>query len=358
MSVLIEAISVVVKKRAIEDRFPGGMAKFVETVPNRTCCVDDHLVRVGFMAPHDVHDFVGQLETCGLVYLQDGRPADMVVVDQLQGPTVECDWVRLVRLQLDVGAILVACSNEDGPDPERVAIPEGWKFSGSLSDCHTFIPSDEVDRHFDCLSPDRDVVEFQDKRTGKKLYMGSPTQAARSDEFHGIQGVAQRALELEGIADRARERRDIKAGEAVFAELTNELLPRANQAALTSKYHPAFAHFACGLVLRVLGMLEEAIEQFRKSLSYSPDTLNTLLEITRCLGEADRPGEAKEYAQHAAEVDPSSPQAWGNLAMTLTQLKDESSARSAIKRALELSPEDSTNRQIQAVINHTFGENG
>ena len=69
MPVLIEAISVVVKKRAIEERFPGGVPGIVSQVPNQTYCDDGNLVRVGFMSPPDVQDFVGHLEACGLVYL-------------------------------------------------------------------------------------------------------------------------------------------------------------------------------------------------------------------------------------------------------------------------------------------------
>ena len=90
MPILIEAISVVVKKRAIEERFPGGVPGFVSQVPNQTYCDDGNLVRVGFMSPPDVQDFVGHLEACGLVYLNNGCPEDIVVVDQLQGPIVKC----------------------------------------------------------------------------------------------------------------------------------------------------------------------------------------------------------------------------------------------------------------------------
>lgn len=44
MSVLIEAISVVVKKDATEERFPGGPSSFAENAPNQTYCEDGSLV--------------------------------------------------------------------------------------------------------------------------------------------------------------------------------------------------------------------------------------------------------------------------------------------------------------------------
>ena len=355
MSVLIEAISVVVKKGAIEERFPGGPSSFAENAPNQTCCDDGSLIRVGFMAPQDAQDFVGQLEACGLVYLQNGRPQDIVVVDQIRGPMVECEWVRLARIQNDDGGIVVACLIDD-ESPERVAVPTGWKFVGSLSQRHTFVASDEIDDRLESVSSDSGVSAFRDRETGEKVFMGSPTQEDRSKEFEQIQAFARRTLDLDAMGDRAKQKRDIKAGEAVFDELVNDLLPRAKQMTLRAKFHPGFAHFACGLVLRVLGQQEEAVEQFRTSLSHSPDTLNTLLEITRCLGESDNHSEARGYAQKAVEVEPSSPQAWGNLAMTLIQLGEREPARDAIDKALALAPEDTVNSHIKAAFDHTFGE--
>ena len=143
------------------------------------------------------------------------------------------------------------------------------------------------------------VAAFRDRQTGKKVYLGSPTLEAKTAEFQRIQSVAQRAIELDSLGNKARERRDIKTGEAVFEELTSELLPHVEQLALKAKYHTGFAHFAWGLVLRVLRRPEDAAAQFRTSLSYSPDTINTLLELTRCLGEAEHPDEARPYAQAA-----------------------------------------------------------
>lgn len=355
MSVLVEAISVIVRKPAIEARFPRGLTGFTENVPNQTYCHDGDLVRVGFMAPQDVQDFVGQLEACGLVYLQNGHPQDIAVVDQLRGPTIECEWVRLARLQNDDGSIVVACLVND-ENPEQVAVPTGWKFSGSLSQRHTFVSSDEIDDRLESVSSDSGISAFRDRETGEKVFMGSPMQEDRSKEFEQIQAIVHRTLDLDAMGDRAKQRRDIKAGEAVFDELVNDLLPRAMQMTLHSKFHAGFAHFAYGLLLRVSGQQQEAVEQFRKSLSHSPNTLNTLLEITRCLGESDNHSEAMGFAQKAVEVEPTSSQAWGNLAMVLIQLGEMESAGDAINEALAIEPECPVNKNIKALFDHNFGE--
>ena len=85
MSVLIEANSVVVKKRAIEERFPGGLSRFAKSAPNSTFCADDSLVRLVFMSPPDVQDFVGQLGPPGHL-LEKPREARVIApVERFEG---------------------------------------------------------------------------------------------------------------------------------------------------------------------------------------------------------------------------------------------------------------------------------
>jgi hypothetical protein len=37
---------------------------------------------------------VERLESLGIVHQRDGRAADLVVVDQIHGPTSQCDWIE------------------------------------------------------------------------------------------------------------------------------------------------------------------------------------------------------------------------------------------------------------------------
>ncbi|MES0336979.1 MAG: hypothetical protein SFH39_11595 [Candidatus Magnetobacterium sp. LHC-1] len=68
-----------------------GWEGFQRIVPNNTLCFDDDLIRVGFMSPQDVKAFVYQLEELGLTFLQGDKAIDFAVVDQLHGPTIECE---------------------------------------------------------------------------------------------------------------------------------------------------------------------------------------------------------------------------------------------------------------------------
>lgn len=51
MAVLVEGISAVIRRKAIDAKLAGGWPRFVAEVPNATLCADDNLARVGFMSP-------------------------------------------------------------------------------------------------------------------------------------------------------------------------------------------------------------------------------------------------------------------------------------------------------------------
>ena len=356
MAVLVEGISVVIKREALEDRFPGGLDEFVRSVPNSTLCMDEHLVRVGFMSPVDVADYVGHLEACGMVYLDRDAAVDMVVADQQRGLAAACDWARIVRVDVAEGQSVAACvMTSGGAAGLNLALPEGWRFDESLSKKFHFFTTEEVAETLDRIDAEGQVHEYRDRRTGETVFLGSTTSPEKQREFEDIEAVVKRALELDEQGNRARKHNDQKSGEAVYEELTAELLPKVEGLTMRSQYHPGFAHFAYGLVLRVLLRREEAEAQFRKSLSFRPGLINTLLELTRCLGEMERPAEAEPYAREAVEVSPDSAAAWGNLAAVLIALKDREGARAALDKALLIDPADTINRQIADGFETCFG---
>ena len=73
MSIVIEAISVVVPIAVLESKYPGGAARYESDCPNGTYCADEHLSRIGFMVPADVRAFVEHLSHLGLVHQDEGN---------------------------------------------------------------------------------------------------------------------------------------------------------------------------------------------------------------------------------------------------------------------------------------------
>ena len=154
MAVLVEGISVVTRRDAIEKKMPGGWARFSSLVPNSTLCFDDELARVGFLDPGAVSAFIAQLESEELTFLAGGQPVDFAVVDQQAGPTTRCDWLEFTRIKWGRGQDedyrVGACWLWDKPRLTAglhassmkfsLATPTGWKFEGSLSHKFTFAP--------------------------------------------------------------------------------------------------------------------------------------------------------------------------------------------------------------------------
>jgi hypothetical protein len=177
MAVLVEALSVVVRRDAIAVRYAGGWDAFGDDVPNGTLCADDDLARVGFMSPPDAQAFIAELETEGLRFLVDGVATDLAVVDQQHGPLNPCRWLAFGRVP--VGAdTAAACWLADGPGPTAsLATPEGWTFEGSLSQHFGFVPADHVDERLHLLRRDAGQDVYLDLRTGNEIFI-----ARTSDE--------------------------------------------------------------------------------------------------------------------------------------------------------------------------------
>ena len=364
MAVLIEAINVVIQLETLRARYPGGIEGYQDACPNRSFCADDHLARVGFLQPAEMEAFAGKLEELGLVAIKDGACADFAIVDQLQGPIAPCAWFEWGRHADGFNLGWLA-----GTKPGTVLVPHGWTLEDSLN-IDAIVPRD--------ASRDRDGLEFvregdeldvyRDPETGREVYMRkTAAPAARVAEpstpnlvpvprgagLSEVDALVQRTLEVEEAIFQSRAEQDLKAGEKLHAELTNELLPRAERLLDTAE-HKAAAHYAHGVVLRVCGMFDDAIKAYQRSLDLEPESVPALMEMTVCLGEANRPMDAEPFAQRAVELDSRSAAAWGNLAMVQIQLGDRTAARVALDQALRFDPSDEKNREIDQRFEEMF----
>jgi hypothetical protein len=181
MAVLIEAISVVVKRASIEAKYPGGFEAFVRNAPNRTLCADTAVVRLGFMTPADVEAFVKSLQQHGLTYIAGGKAQDLIVVDQQRGFLVPCDWADFghVTLEGDAKRRVSACRPKDAWNDPLVP-PWNWAYEGSLSQQHDYVPTGEIDKKLKFLRREAGIDVYEETATGKEVYVsraGRPQQA-------------------------------------------------------------------------------------------------------------------------------------------------------------------------------------
>ena len=168
MAVLIEAISVVVRRVGIESKLTNGWREFQDFVPNRSLCSDADSARVGFMSPDDVRSFFVQMKSLGL-----DPVGDLVVVDQRTGPTTRCDWIEFSKAtSLHPGVPLVATARLTGSANTEIATPENWNYEGSISATYVFVPNEHVDKALKYLRTENGVDVYRSELTGKEVFLG------------------------------------------------------------------------------------------------------------------------------------------------------------------------------------------
>ncbi len=162
MSVLIEAISLVVTNAALERRYPGGVAGFRRDCPNHTFCTDGHLTRVGFMSLGDTRFFLGLACAAGLAPAEDGAASDIVVVDQNTGPMHPCLWLEFGHTADGVAICWHAARR-----PGKLHVPFGW--DADRLDAFHYTPDTPFPRRLRFVRTEDCQDWYQDGRTGELL---------------------------------------------------------------------------------------------------------------------------------------------------------------------------------------------
>ena len=141
MTILLEAMSVVVRCDSLERLGSDGLDHVFSSIPNQTYCSDGSLARVGFLVEQDALDFISFLESVGLVHLQGEESIDFTIVLQGQKDLSPCAWLERFELDyqgtlLDVAAFVDANGNVHlGETPGDFVGPDGWSLDNAIV-CH------------------------------------------------------------------------------------------------------------------------------------------------------------------------------------------------------------------------------
>lgn len=354
MAVLVEALSVIIRREAIQKRFTGGWAAFERIIPNRSVCADDHLVRVGFMTPTDTRAYVSTLEAGGMVFKQNGEAIDLAVVDQMRGPTTPASWLEVGTLQTKEMKVMACWLS--GTKPQGIALPQNWKYEKSLSKQPGFAPGGADDDRLKFLRRENSLDVYLDLVTGKEVFVGRPVIQGEDEAvlFTRLEKIFHEALDLEGEMQPLAALGDKKSLAPLTRRLEGEFLVEVEQMMDGQGAEMSFAHFTHGLILRILLRRADAEMAFRRANQLQPGVINTLRELVRCLGEQDKHEEALPFAREATEVEPADAGAWGNLAMCLVRCGERAEARKAIDFAIDLDPQDPINRTIRDNFDRYF----
>jgi len=128
MSVLAEAVSVIVPRAVIDRAYPGGLDAFLRDCPNRTVCTDGLLVRAGFLKHEDAEYFAGLLAAEGLRVRERDVFVDVAIVDQNTGPLAVCLWLEFARERDGTPVCWHAAARRGA-----LHVPEGWEREVSLT---------------------------------------------------------------------------------------------------------------------------------------------------------------------------------------------------------------------------------
>jgi hypothetical protein len=126
MSVLVEALSLVVPRKVLDVSYPGGADSFVQHMsePDASCrcvCADDKLVSASFIDSSAAAALAHKLTDLGMIQVDDHQFVEFAFVDQAVGPTMPCGWLEWKRHEDGYTTCWVA-----GSDPDALQVPENW----------------------------------------------------------------------------------------------------------------------------------------------------------------------------------------------------------------------------------------
>jgi hypothetical protein len=99
VAIALEFINVIVRREAVERKYPGGWEAFVRDVSGIGVWHDEHLLRGGAMNQIDADRMLDWLKGLGLKPTAgrgvSKRWFDVCVVGTMSGPTLPCDWLEV-----------------------------------------------------------------------------------------------------------------------------------------------------------------------------------------------------------------------------------------------------------------------
>lgn len=127
LSVLADALSVVIQCGTLEAKYPGGEDAYRRKLSGEFYCSDGRIARVKFFSIAEMFPFVEQLTFWGMSVESDWATPDIALIDGETGIRNACAWLDFAMH--DDGYPIAWMHGEE---PVPVAVPDGWKPSDSL----------------------------------------------------------------------------------------------------------------------------------------------------------------------------------------------------------------------------------
>jgi len=169
--VLVEAVSVIVRRKTIEEKYPGGWKKYIESAPNSTLCADDNISRLGFMMEDDAESFVKALQEIGFEYQANGKGSEIAIVNQGDFKDEHFDWLEKLRFKIDNNKNYIYACRLKGDESTRFCTPIGWNYDHSLSREYGIVFSGQSSKCLKYLRHENGLDVYLNILTSKEVYV-------------------------------------------------------------------------------------------------------------------------------------------------------------------------------------------
>lgn len=188
MAVAIEFLSVIVRKAAAEEKYPGGLDGFAR-LDLGNYLEDEHLVRIGFMSSRDAWAFADELQSAGLRCSND-RESDIAVISRPNGPTPP--WLSVGTCEGREACWLAGCSPGKliDLDPCMMLRMPGPAFSSVEAVVKASLRTAPTSEYVAAVlrsQPRCCWIVLVTTRESKSRYSRTPTAAA--PRVHGVAGI-------------------------------------------------------------------------------------------------------------------------------------------------------------------------
>jgi hypothetical protein len=175
MSVLIEGISLILRRTEVDVRFPGGTAALFDAFEDAAVCADRHLIRLGFLDGERVDDVLTALEGHGFRIAEDNRFLDLAVVDQVLGLSLPCDW-----LEFDSAPGEPAYCWMKGEARGALVVPANWRYEHSLSRRFGRAASAPSEERYRWLRSEEGIEVYRDAESGQEVFFAVGDQRSET----------------------------------------------------------------------------------------------------------------------------------------------------------------------------------
>ena len=186
MTVLCDALSVIIRRDSIGQYYEGGWTEFLETIPNNSFCTDGELARVAFTDYPSVEKYIDGLESSGLQFVpkkklfgifgKARKKDDIAVINQVTGPTRPCNWIEFGKFPIEEeDAVISMCwlfegkrfglgVHMDSPDVD-LSIPDGWTPEESKDLLQAYEGAEDAEIRYEFVKSENGMDVYWDNST-------------------------------------------------------------------------------------------------------------------------------------------------------------------------------------------------